>query len=73
MVAGRQDVVQLDLVAPDGSAYRLKSVSGDTGDDVVATYTVDASAEAADGTWRLRVYDAYRKNTGVLTSWSLQF
>ena len=66
--------LQIDLVAPDGSLYRLKSTSSsDSADDVVGTFTVDASKETANGTWKLRIYDRYAGDTGVLDTWSLQF
>ena len=66
--------LQIDLVAPDGSLYRLKSTSSsDSADDVVGTYTVNASSETANGTWRLRVFDRYNGDTGLLDTWSLQF
>jgi aminopeptidase S len=69
----RGDVV-IDLLAPDGTAFRLKnSSSGDSADNVVETYTVNASGEAANGTWRLRVQDVARQDTGTLTSWKLTF
>ena len=69
----RGDLV-IDLLAPDGSAYRLKNSSGsDSADNVVATYTVNASSEAATGTWRLRVQDVYRADAGYLNSWSVTF
>ena len=69
----RGDLV-VDLVAPDGSTYRLKSSSGsDSADDVKATYTVNASTETADGTWRLRVRDTAAQDTGRLNGWSLAF
>ncbi|MGX1493315.1 S8 family peptidase [Streptomyces tendae] len=69
----RGDLV-VDLVAPDGSAYRLKSSSGsDSADDVRATYTVNASTETADGTWKLRVRDTAAQDTGRINSWSLTF
>ncbi|MGK5500345.1 M20/M25/M40 family metallo-hydrolase, partial [Streptomyces sp. URMC 125] len=68
----RGDLV-IDLVAPDGSAHRLKGSGTDSGDDVVATYTVDASSEAAGGTWRLRVQDVHRYDSGYLDDWSLTF
>ena len=56
----RGDLV-VDLVAPDGSAYRLKNrASGGLADNVNTTYTVNASSEAANGTWRLRVQDVCR-------------
>ncbi|MHB9854316.1 S8 family peptidase [Streptomyces krungchingensis] len=69
----RGDLV-IDLVAPDGSTYRLKSSSSsDSADDVSATFTVDASGEAADGTWKLRVQDVAAQDTGTINSWKLTF
>ncbi|MEU3449318.1 M28 family metallopeptidase [Streptomyces thermolilacinus] len=69
----RGDLV-IDLVAPDGTAYRLKNSSGsDSADNVRETYTVDASSEAANGTWLLRVQDVARYDTGYINSWSLTF
>ncbi|WP_406120806.1 S8 family peptidase [Streptomyces sp. NBC_00989] len=69
----RGDLV-LDLVAPDGSTYRLKAAStSDSADDVKATYTVDASSETANGTWKLRVQDTAAQDTGTLNSWKLTF
>ncbi|MFC9942178.1 M4 family metallopeptidase [Streptomyces pratensis] len=69
----RGDLV-LDLVAPDGTAYRLKnSSSSDSADNVVATYTVNASSEVANGTWNLRVQDAYSGDTGTFNSVKLTF
>ncbi|MGQ0837984.1 M28 family metallopeptidase [Actinokineospora sp.] len=66
--------LQIDLVAPDGSLYRLKNSSGsDSADNVSATYTVNASSEAANGTWKLRVRDVASQDTGTINSWSLQF
>lgn len=66
--------LQIDLVAPDGSLYRLKSTStSDSADNVIGTYTVNASSEAANGTWKLRVYDRYNGDTGFIDSWSLTF
>lgn len=66
--------LRIDLVAPDGSSYRLKNTSSsDSADNVIATYTVNASSETASGTWRLRVYDAYNGDTGYIDAWSLQF
>ncbi|MEU8417608.1 MULTISPECIES: S8 family peptidase [Amycolatopsis] len=61
----------IDLVAPDGTSYRLKGSSGDSSDNINTTYTVNASAEAANGAWKLKVQDVYRIDTGSLNSWSL--
>ncbi|MEU8870934.1 proprotein convertase P-domain-containing protein, partial [Streptomyces javensis] len=64
----------IDLVAPDGTAYRLKDASlFDSADDVRTTYTVNASSETAVGTWKLRVQDMYAQDTGYINSWKLTF
>ncbi|MEU7532486.1 S8 family serine peptidase [Saccharothrix sp. NPDC042600] len=69
----RGDLV-LDLVAPDGTTYRLKnSSSSDSADNVVASYTVNASSEVANGTWKLRVQDVYSGDTGYIDTWNLTF
>ncbi|MET9762475.1 S8 family serine peptidase [Streptomyces sp. NPDC006372] len=68
----RGDLV-IDLIAPDGSAYRLKSAASDSADDVKTTYTVNASSESAGGTWKLRVQDTAAQDTGTLNSWKLTF
>jgi aminopeptidase S len=68
----RGDLV-VDLVAPDGSVYNLHNRAGGSADDLVATFTVNASTEVANGTWRLRVRDAASADTGTINAWSLQF
>ncbi|PSL51768.1 aminopeptidase S [Saccharothrix carnea] len=68
----RGDVV-IDLIAPDGSAYRVKTSSNDSANDIVTTYTVNASSEVANGTWKLRVQDVASADTGRINGWSLQF
>ncbi|MCZ7377624.1 S8 family peptidase [Micromonospora sp. WMMC250] len=67
----RGDLV-IDLLAPDGSSYRLKNSStSDSADNVIATYSVNVSGEAADGTWRLQVRDTYSADTGYINTWTL--
>ncbi|MFC9392284.1 S8 family serine peptidase [Streptomyces sp. NPDC057027] len=69
----RGDLV-VDLVAPDGTVRNLKtSSSSDSADNVLATYTVDASSEVANGTWKLQVRDVASGDTGYIDSWSLTF
>lgn len=68
----RGDLV-LDLVAPDGTAFRVKNSGSDSGDDLVTTYTVNASGEVANGVWKLRIRDAGPQDVGRLNSWYLQF
>lgn len=65
----RGDLV-IDLIAPDGTTTRLKNAGWDSGDDVVETYTVDASGKPANGTWTLRVQDVYRFDSGTLNGWT---
>ncbi len=68
----RGDLV-LTLVAPDGSTYPLKASSSDSADNLVTTYTVNASSEVANGTWKLRVQDVAAADTGRLNNWKLTF
>ncbi|WP_228769644.1 proprotein convertase P-domain-containing protein [Actinokineospora alba] len=67
----RGDLV-IDLVAPDGTAYRLKnSSSSDSADNVNASYTVNLSSESRNGAWKLRVQDVETNDTGYIDSWTL--
>jgi hypothetical protein len=67
----RGDLV-IDLVAPDGTAYRLKNSSGsDSADNVNTTYTANLSSEAANGSWQLRVQDVFSVDVGYINTWSL--
>ncbi|MBT2395409.1 S8 family serine peptidase [Streptomyces sp. ISL-100] len=69
----RGDVI-IDLIAPDGTSYRLKDLDGwDSADNILATYTVNASSEAANGTWKLKLTDWYGGESGYLDTWSLRF
>ncbi|AZM59934.1 MULTISPECIES: M4 family metallopeptidase [unclassified Streptomyces] len=63
----------VDLVAPDGTVYPLRSRSGGSADNIQETYTVNASSEAANGTWNLRVQDRARYDTGYINGWTLTF
>jgi hypothetical protein len=65
--------LQVDLVAPDGSVYPLHNRSGTSTDNILTTYTVNASTELANGAWKLRVADGANGDTGFIDKWSLQF
>lgn len=66
--------LKIDLVAPDGSVYNLKAYgTGGSADNVITTYTVNASSEVANGAWKLRVSDNATYDTGRINSWALQF
>ena len=65
--------LKVDLVAPDGSVYVLHNRSGGSANNINATYTVNLSSEALNGTWKLRVNDNYTYDTGYIDSWSVTF
>jgi aminopeptidase S len=68
----RGDLV-VDVLAPDGTAYNVHNRTGGSADNLTGTFTVNASGEVANGTWRLRVRDAGAQDVGTINSWSLQF
>ena len=69
--ADRGDL-RIDLVAPDGTAYKLKSsISGDDVANLSATYVVDLSSETRNGVWTLKVTDVFAGDTGTLDTWTL--
>ncbi len=69
----RGDLV-IDLVGPSGASYRLKNFSSsDSADNVNETYTVNASSESANGTWKLKVQDQAAYDVGTINSWKLTF
>ncbi|UYQ64186.1 S8 family peptidase [Streptomyces peucetius] len=66
--------LRVQLVAPDGTVYTLKSYgTGGSADNINTTYSVNASSETANGTWKLRVSDNAWWDTGKIDSWALQF
>ncbi|MFD8986216.1 M28 family metallopeptidase [Streptomyces sp. NPDC059564] len=68
----RGDLV-INLIAPDGTAYLLKNSGSDSADNVIATYTVNASSEAANGVWKLQVKDVAAQDVGYINSWKITF
>ncbi|MFI6059711.1 M4 family metallopeptidase [Streptomyces sp. NPDC051286] len=66
--------LRIDLVAPNGTSYRLKNNSiSDSAADVHQTYSVNASSAPANGTWQLKVQDMYAGDTGYIDGWKLSF
>ncbi|MET9463905.1 S8 family serine peptidase [Streptomyces sp. NPDC006544] len=65
--------LKVDLVAPDGTVYTLHNRAGGSTDNINQTYTVNASSEVANGTWKLRVNDNAGGDTGKIDAWSLGF
>nr|WBO80460.1 M4 family metallopeptidase [Streptomyces sp. SBE_14.2] len=66
--------LKVDLIAPGGSVYTLKGYgTGGSSDNINTTYTVNASSETANGTWKLRVQDNASWDTGYINGWKLTF
>ncbi|MGN7916632.1 S8 family serine peptidase [Lysobacter sp. 22409] len=66
--------LRIDLVAPDGTTYLVKSYNtSDSADDVRLSQALNLSTEDLNGTWKLRVRDNYASDTGTLESWSIRF
>ncbi|MBY8880897.1 M4 family metallopeptidase [Streptomyces sp. PLK6-54] len=68
----------IDLIAPDGTVVPVKAWGPWVlTPELHATYTVDASAVQATGTWKLRVTDGtpgfYDLDPGHLLRWSMTF
>jgi subtilisin-like proprotein convertase family protein len=62
----------IELVAPDGTAYRLKAASPfDSVDNVNSTYTVNVSGESANGNWKLQAKDLFGGDVGYINTWTL--
>ncbi len=66
--------LRVRLLGPSGAVVAtLHNRTGGSTDNIIGSYTVNASGQAANGTWRLEVYDAANGDTGYIDSWSLQF
>ncbi len=72
VVHGKKGDLVVELIAPNGSVKRLKAASSkDKAKNLHAVYTVNLSSRMKNGTWKLRVRDSYKGNTGRLDSWTL--
>ncbi|QXE39306.1 M4 family metallopeptidase [Streptomyces sp. GMY02] len=67
----------IDLISENGTVIRVKDFVYGPGPELDATYTVDASAVPANGTWTLRVEDdtpgIFTVPPGYLDRWSMTF
>ncbi|MFD9728524.1 M28 family metallopeptidase [Streptomyces sp. NPDC059072] len=63
----------VDLVAPDGTVYNLHNRSGGSADNLVKSYTVNASSEVANGVWKLQAKDLAGQDVGYINSWKITF
>lgn len=70
--------LQVKLVSPSGTNFGLynyptRSDTGNSSDNVITTYTINAGSTAANGTWQLCVRDMADLDTGYIDSWSITF
>ncbi|MGW0602223.1 S8 family serine peptidase [Streptomyces sp. NPDC002776] len=65
--------LKVDLIAPDSTVYTVHNRSGGSTDNISQVYTVNASSEVANGTWKLRVNDNAGGDTGRIDSWNVTF
>jgi serine protease len=63
----------IELLGPDGQAYMISNQGYGDQVDLVQTFTIDASASPASGTWKLRVTDNGPADVGYIDSWSMTF
>jgi subtilisin-like proprotein convertase family protein len=62
------------LYTPSGASTVLSNREGGSADNIVKTWTVDASSGVSiNGTWKLKVTDNAGYDVGTLNSWKLEF
>jgi subtilisin family serine protease len=72
LAGGRRGDYQVDLVAPGGRAYRLKSASSrENSAGLSGVFRVKLPVVNRSGNWTLRIRDTRRGNAGTLLGWSV--
>ena len=73
ITTNNQSHLLVRLKAPDNTKYTMHNQTG-SGQNLVATFTVDATGENATGTWRLLVKDKVVDGTGAnINNWAIDF
>ncbi len=52
-----QGDLKVDLLAPNSTTFNLRTRTGECTGNLIQTFTMNALAVVADGTWKLRVDD----------------
>lgn len=65
--------LRVTLISPLGKEYVVYNRTGGDGDNIKTTFDVTVAREPIAGTWKLKVVDAVRRDTGKLMAWSLDF
>jgi hypothetical protein len=67
----RVEDLTVELVSPTGTRFLLHDRAGGDYSNIVKSYTLNLSGEAADGMWSLEVKDVVLNNVGGIDSWTL--
>lgn len=65
--------LKVELIAPSGSSYVLHDNSGGSANNINQSYSLNLTAEAANGQWTLKAVDSANRDTGSINKWSLTF
>jgi len=67
--------LSVKIIAPNGASASLheRTNTGDSGDNLSKTVSVNASSVTASGNWKLQVIDHASGDTGYIDSWSIEF
>ena len=63
----------ITLTSPSGQSFKLHNKEGGSQDDLKKTYTVEDIQGAINGAWTLNVADTYKRDTGSLNAWKMDF
>lgn len=62
----------IDVIAPDGTEWRIWNRDGGSSDDILQTFTLNGSGVDTEGTWTLEVHDHASWDQGYIDSWTLR-
>lgn len=69
----REGDLTVDLIAPDGSRYRLRDREGGWNINIRKTFSISLPTENLQGTWKLKVSDHQSGQIGYIRNWSITF
>jgi serine protease len=65
--------LKITLVSPSGAKSVLREYTGGSADNILETYSVNASGLERNGQWLLQVRDSTRGDKGYIDSWTINF
>ena len=63
----------VSLVAPSGQVSTLHNLTGASDDNIIKTYSIDATGIERNGQWKLVVEDMVYLDNGYIDSWTINF